>query len=240
VISLIIDDIGYRLKEGKSIITIQAPLTYAVLPNAPYSQELANLAYQQGKEVILHMPMQSTLGKASEDNVLSLEMGKKATLDLLQKSFALVPYAIGMNNHQGSLLTRHPGGMAWVMAEMRKTGRFFVDSRTSSQSVAEKIAKEYDVPTLKRDVFLDHEISKASITAQFNRLISLALKKGHAVGIGHPHPETIEVINAMLPILEGLGISLVPISEQFKQSELKAAAVRKAQYANASYCHHRC
>lgn len=182
-----------------------------MLPDAPHTKVLANLAHQQGKEVMLHMPMQATLHQSTEKGVLLLDMSERSIVQSMQQAFAKVPHAVGMNNHQGSLLTRHPGDMAWVMAEMKRTGHYFVDSRTTSDSVAEKIAKEFNVPTLRRDVFLDDVKDEASVTEQFNRLIAVALKKGRAVGIGHPNPETIAVLQRMLPSLAELGIAVVPV-----------------------------
>ncbi|MBQ0725609.1 MAG: divergent polysaccharide deacetylase family protein [Cycloclasticus sp.] len=213
-VSIIIDDLGYRLKEGRELIDLHDQLSYAVLPNAPYSRQLARYAQKKGKEVILHMPMQSTLGEAAETGVLAVDMDEKAVVAALQQAFSRVPTAVGMNNHQGSLLTRHPGHMAWVMKELSKNDYFFVDSRTSKQSVAGKMAIEQGVPTISRDIFLDHKVEAASIKAQFERLIQLALKEGHAVGIGHPHAETISVLREMLPLLKAENINLVPISNQ--------------------------
>lgn len=224
VISIIIDDIGYRLSDGEGMINLPAPLTFAVLPNAPKAKQLANLAHLNGKEVMLHMPMQSTLGEAAEEGLLNVDMEEKDVIEALQQAFDKVPYAIGMNNHQGSLLTRHPGHMEWVMKEMLKGGYFFVDSRTSQKSVAEKIAKEQGVPTIRRDVFLDHQVDTISIKAQFNRLIKLALKNGSAVGIAHPHAETLAVLREVLSSIGAQGVTLVPISDQFTRQEIKIAA----------------
>jgi polysaccharide deacetylase 2 family uncharacterized protein YibQ len=218
IISIIIDDIGYRLKEGRAMIKLSPELTYAILPNAPHTKQLAALAHQNGKEVMLHLPMQATSNDKPEQDALSVDMSQRKVVEAMQKAFANVPQAVGMNNHQGSLLTRHPGHMAWVMAEMKKNGRYFVDSRTSKQSVAEQLAIEKGVPSLNRDVFLDHDVNKVSIEAQFNRLITLAKQNGHAVGIGHPHPETLVVLQEMLPKLEGLNVRLVPVSNQLKNN----------------------
>lgn len=215
VISIIIDDIGYRADDGREMINLPAKLTFAVLPNAPKAKELANFAQRMGKEVMLHMPMQSTLGEAPEQGVLDVDMSEKEVVAALQKAFDRVPHAVGMNNHQGSMLTRHPGHMAWVMKEIAKHDYFFVDSRTSSQSVAEDIAREQGVPVVRRDVFLDHQVDVVSIKAEFMRLISIAQKRGHAVGIGHPHPETLAVLREMLPTLKELNIEVVPISQQW-------------------------
>ena len=217
VVSIIIDDIGYRLKQDRQMIELPGKLTYAVLPNGPKAKQLANYAHQLGKEVILHMPMQSTLGEAPEDGVLEVDMGEKEVVKALREAFSKVPHAVGMNNHQGSMLTRHPGHMAWVMKEMAKKDYFFIDSRTSKQSVAEKIAKEQHVRVLRRDVFLDHDIDISSIKAQFNELIKKAKTNGRAIAIGHPHPETIAVLKELLPTLDTRGIVLEPISYQFQQ-----------------------
>jgi len=227
VISIIIDDIGYRTKEAKQLINLPANLTYAVLPNAPATESLARLAHEQGREVMLHMPMESVLGKAAEDGVLQMNMGEKQVVSAIRAAIAKVPYATGMNNHQGSLLTRHPGHMSWVMKEMGRQGYFFVDSMTSSQSVAKGIAAEEGVPTVKRDVFLDHDIDVKSIKLQFLRLIQIAQEKGHAVGIGHPHPETFQVLKEMLPMLSSLQIELVPVSRQMHTQQLLMLSERK-------------
>jgi len=221
VVSIIIDDIGYRFVEDKQMMDLPGNLTYAVLPNGPKAKQSANYAHQKGKEVILHMPMQSTLGIMAEEGVLDVDMDENGVITALHEAFNKVPHAIGMNNHQGSLLTRHPGHMTWVMKEIAKQGYFFVDSRTSKQSVAEKIAQEQHVPALRRDVFLDHDIDVDSIRAQFNELIIIAKKKGSAVGIGHPHPETIAVLKELLPTLESQGVKLEPISYQFQQQGIQ-------------------
>jgi polysaccharide deacetylase 2 family uncharacterized protein YibQ len=221
VISIIIDDIGYRLEEGRQLINLSANLTYAVLPNAPKARQLANLAHQHGHEVMLHMPMQSTLGEAAEEGALAIDMKEKEVEQALLQAFNKVPHAIGMNNHQGSLLTRHPGHMEWVMKTMRQGNYFFVDSRTAGQSIAAQIAVEQGVPVLSRDVFLDHTIDEEKIKQQFDILIKQALENGYAVGIGHPYPETLSVLQEMLPTLALRGVKLEPISYQLQKRALK-------------------
>jgi len=220
VVSIIIDDIGYHEQIDRQMVDLPENLTFAILPGGPKAKTLATYAHQQGKEVMLHMPMQSTLGLAAEIGVLNIDMREADVINALQQAFAKVPYAIGMNNHQGSLLTRHPGHMAWVMAELLNKGSFFVDSRTSKKSVAEQVANEVGVPVIRRDVFLDHDINEASIRQQFNRLLSLAKKNGHAVAIGHPHPETLTVLREMLPQLAAENIKVVPVSSQMKAAQV--------------------
>lgn len=216
-ISIIIDDLGYRLDEGRQVIHLPGPLAYAVIPHTPYGRHLAEEVHAAGKEVMLHAPMQSMEDSPSSDGELLLDMDREEFVTTLMAGLDAVPHAIGINNHQGSLLTRHPGHMAWLMRAMEtRGGLFFVDSRTTQQSVAEQLAHEYQIPALRRDVFLDHEANEDFIRSQFQRLIDLAKRRGYAVAIGHPYPETILVLRELLPQLPGMGVKLIPISEQIQ------------------------
>ena len=124
-----------------------------------------------------------------------------------------VPHIIGINTHRGSLLTRHPGHMRWLMEEIVARGNlFFVDSYTTAQSVALRIALESGVPAIRRDVFLDSDANPETISREFSRLEKLARERGSAVGIGHPYPATLDYLEQALPQLRRRGIDLVPVT----------------------------
>src|SRR5690606_23829095 len=106
-------------------------------------------------------------------------------------NLAAVPHVRGVNNHMGSLITRHPGHMTWLMQDLARDGLFFVDSYTHPQSVALEMAREGGVPAARRDVFLDHVAEPEAIAHQFRRLLARARSDGHAIGIGHPYPATL-------------------------------------------------
>jgi len=214
LVSIIIDDLGYRLEDGIHTTQLPGKVTCAVLPQTTYSRKLAIMAHQAGKEVMLHQPMQAMNGKAMGPGGMGLHMTHQEMLDTLKANLASVPYARGVNNHMGSLLTRHPGEMAWFMAALKKHGGlYFVDSFTSSHTVARKIALEQGLPTTRRNIFLDNVQEDRSILRQFVRLIQQARSHGYAVGIGHPHPKTLQVLNRLLPHIEQFGVRLVPVSE---------------------------
>jgi polysaccharide deacetylase 2 family uncharacterized protein YibQ len=129
-----------------------------------------------------------------------------------------VPFAVGVSSHRGSLLTRHPGHMAWLMQEIRaREGLFFIDSYTTHESVALMAAAEAGVSATRRDVFLDHDRSAASVAREIARLKSLARSKGYAVAIGHPFPETLRALEQELPNLKAEGFELVTISKIMQQ-----------------------
>ena len=216
VISIIIDDIGYRLREDLRAIGIPGPLTYAIMPHSPHAVKMSALAHKHGKDVIVHMPMEAVEEKKNRflgPGALTLDMTTKEFESTFNSNLSSVPHAIGVNNHMGSLLTQHPGHMQWLMQALSQHGKFYLDSMTSQHSVANMIARENSVPYLRRDIFLDNNQSTRYIENQFDALIKLAKYKGTAIAIGHPHQATIEVLLEKLQTLEKSGVRLVSLPE---------------------------
>lgn len=214
-IAIIIDDLGYQLEAGRRAIDLPGPLAYAVLPATPSGPRLARIAHKQGKEVLLHLPLQSVEHNgAVEPGTIMLDMNRKLFGVTFAEAIATVPFAVGVSSHRGSLLTRHPGHMGWLMDEIRaREDLFFIDSYTTHESVALEIAAEAGVTATKRDVFLDHERTVEAVARELERLKRMARERGTAVAIGHPFPETLEVLERELPKLHEQGIELVTISE---------------------------
>lgn len=214
LISIIIDDLGDRHTEGRRALALPGALTYAILPHTPYAVTFARQAHAQGREVILHLPMQAENGKALGPGGVTLDMTEQAFRRTVRSSLAAVPFARGINNHMGSLLTRHPGHMEWLMSELNAQGDlFFVDSVTTGQTVAARLALEHGLPSTRRDVFLDADPAPAAVRRQFHRLLARAREQGSAVAIGHPYPGTLDVLAEVLPQLDQLGVRLVPVSQ---------------------------
>ena len=216
-IAIIIDDLGNSYERDRRAVLLPGKLSYAFLPHTRYTQELANLAHALNKDVLLHLPMQSTDGEPLGPGALTLDMSAKQLLRTFLSSLASVPHAVGVNNHMGSMLTQHPGHMQWLMQAIANTGSlFFIDSFTAAKSIAYKIANENWIPNMKRDVFLDSIREPAAIHREFNRLLHIARKNGIALAIGHPYPETLKALEALLPTLPQQGIRLVPVSQLIK------------------------
>lgn len=214
-IAIIIDDLGYGLDAGQRAIALPGPVSYALLPGAPRTATLAQSAYESGKEVLLHLPLQARPDdKAQEPGGITLDMSRMQFGATFEMALASVPYAIGVNSHRGSLLTRHPGHMLWLMEEIRaRSELFFIDSYTTHESVALQIAREVGVDSLRRDVFLDPDGAPETVAREFERMKKLARKRGFVVAIGHPYPATLELLERELPKLEAEGFELVSISE---------------------------
>jgi uncharacterized protein len=231
-IAVIIDDMGYSYRSGAKALQLPGEVTFAFLPKAPYTQKLAKSAHRKGKEIMVHLPMQSITGHTLDEGALVMDMTRRHFYLTLLQDIDAVPNAVGVNNHMGSLLTRHPGAMQWLMKGLKTYGGlYFIDSITSDDSVAGSIAAENGVPTASRDVFLDHHRDRKKIRHQFQRLIKTAKANGAAVGIGHPYPETMAVLREMFPKLAQQGVTLV------KASKLVKATPRRQKKWRASLSH---
>jgi polysaccharide deacetylase 2 family uncharacterized protein YibQ len=214
-IAIIIDDLGYQLAAGHRAVALPGPVACAILPGTPGAARLARAAWEGGKEVLLHLPLQSVDNDgATEPGSVTLDTTREAFADIFASAMASVPFAEGVNSHRGSLLTRHPGHMSWLMEElMGAGGLYFVDSYTTHLSVALQIASEQGVPAIKRDVFLDSDPAPEMVAMEFERLKALARERGLAVAIGHPYPGTLAFLERAIPGLVEEGIELVPLRE---------------------------
>lgn len=207
-IAIVIDDLGYQLAPALALAKMPYPLTLAVIPGSPYAHKAANIIDQHRQELILHVPMQ-TLNTEKWEDGLNVNMDEEAFNQKLEGMLMDFPAIKGINNHGGSLLTADQERMDWVMQILAEHQLFFLDSRTTSDSVAILSTENYGVAHSSRDVFLDNERDPKSIAREFKRLREIALKHGHAIAIGHPYPSTLAQLNTQLPLLleEGFQIS---------------------------------
>jgi polysaccharide deacetylase 2 family uncharacterized protein YibQ len=214
-IALIIDDLGNALSAGRRVTALNGPVACAILPHTPYGKSIAKQAFSAGKEVLLHLPLQpveplETVGSGT----INLENTRTQLVRIFEADMVSIPHVVGVSNHMGSLLTRHPGHMEWLMDAVKSHGDrdlFFVDSYTTVESVVLQLAAERGVPSIRRDVILDNVPTEAAIDREFQRLKKRARKNGVAVGIGHPYPETLRYLERVLPDLRDEGIELVSV-----------------------------
>jgi len=213
-IAIIIDDLGYKLKQDTRAIKLPGQVTFAFLPHTPHLPDLAETAYAQGNEIMLHLPMQALMETLYlGPGALTSDMNEQQFKQSIVESIHSIPHVKGVNNHMGSLITSQSQRMQWLMDELVKTNLYFVDSRTTVKTVAEQTAQQYQLKNTRRNVFLDHELNRPAIEFQFNRLIKLAKKNGSAVAIGHPFNQTLDVLEQRIPQLQAAGIELIQVSE---------------------------
>ncbi|NLI82448.1 MAG: hypothetical protein GX443_12310 [Deltaproteobacteria bacterium] len=214
-IAIVIDDFGLDLEVAKKFLKIPLPLTFSILPHQKYSREIAELAYSHHHEVILHLPMQpqgypmKNPGKGALLTSMSHELLKKAISSALEVS----PHFTGVNNHMGSRFTEDRHGMHVFLRELKEKGLYFLDSSTSPRSVGLALAEELQVPTAKRDIFLDHVPTEDFVRSQIATLIRKARTEGKAVAIGHPYDVTLKVLTQEANRFRDEGVAVLSAGE---------------------------
>jgi polysaccharide deacetylase 2 family uncharacterized protein YibQ len=199
-IGIIIDDLGYDRDIATSFIRSNLSLSLSVLPLAPYTRHIVNEANKSGLELILHLPMEPK-GYPNLNpgpGALLIDMDEKDIRRTINSHLRRIPGVRGVNNHMGSCFTERKDKMSVVLSELKRRNLFYIDSRTTSQTVAFNMAKKAGVPVAKRSVFLDNDLSPRAIRFQMQRLVGIARHSGTAIGIGHPHKETLRILKDYL------------------------------------------
>ena len=215
-LAVILDDLGGDDSAASldGIFALHYPLSLSVLPNHAHSAQIADEAHRRGYQVMLHLPMQAVGKEIPESDELHPGMTSLEVSRELNGMLASVPYAAGVNNHQGSLATSDAQLMNELMPLLRGRNLFFIDSRTTATTVAFDTARSDGVPSAFRNVpFLDDVRDVTAIRHQLSLAFKEAREKGEAIAIGHPHPETLRALAEMLPEAQADGIRLVHASE---------------------------
>jgi hypothetical protein len=213
-LAIIIDDLGRDVETARALAGIDLELTFSVLPGTENASRVATLAHRSQREVMVHIPMEPLSYPATNPgrDALLVGMSSKEIHRRFHGFLERVPYAVGGNNHMGSRFTENREGMAAVLQVMKGEGLFFVDSRTTAHSVAYDEARRAGLPAAGRDVFLDNVQDVEAIVVEIRRLVRLAKAQGTALGICHPHPETLEALRREAEMFRREGVDVVPAS----------------------------
>lgn len=217
-LAIVIDDMGQDMGKLNDILNVGAPITIAVLPHLKHSTQTANEARDKGLDVLLHLPMEPQSADKNEPGkgALWIAMTPAEIRSQIEKDFQSVPNAIGVNNHMGSKFTEDAQLMAEVMGVMKKRNLFFLDSKTTSRSVAANSAVKAGVENIDRNVFLDNVREVSAIKERIAEAVKIAKKRGSAVAIGHPYPETIAAIREYIRDTKAPGVEIAKITDVIK------------------------
>lgn len=234
-IAIVIDDMGYR-QTDIAAIALEGDFTYSIVPFAPLTQTLAQAAYNNNKEIMVHIPMEATTNNhLLGAGAITAQMNKSQLIHQLKLAISNVPHARGINNHMGSKLTTLPQPIHWIMEQLSQSQLYFLDSKTSASSIGEAIAAKFGLKTGHRDVFLDNQRDHASIKRQFDQLIKIAKKNKVAIAIAHPHPETVNFLSKIQRQLTRHNIELVPLSKILPNTTKLAKAKLDNLQSGANY-----
>ena len=211
-IVLIIDDLGFDGQPLDRVMALDPNVNCAILPNGTRAAAVAEKLHARGFEILCHLPMEPVGSASPGRDAILTNMPDDEIARLTRENLEAVPHARGVNNHMGSRATADRRVMTSVLGALPR-GMYFVDSRTVGGSVAATIAREMNVRTATRNVFLDDVVSEPAVRKQLDDLAAAAEKHGVAVGIGHPHAATMRVLADEMPKLRARGFRFVRASE---------------------------
>ena len=211
-LAIIIDDCGYSIASLDVLAKINSPLTFSVIPYLASSKAAIAKANASGKQIMLHLPMQSAGGASAEKITIMTSMNDGEIEKITRNAIAATPGAVGVNNHQGSKATADSRVMRAVMTVVANNGLFFVDSMTNPASVACDVAREYGVATAENEIFLDNSDSVSYIKERISKAIDMA-RNQTIIAIGHSRPNTAKALAEMMPEINQSGIQLIFASD---------------------------
>jgi uncharacterized protein len=217
-IAIVIDDVGLDMGGSRRAVALPAFVTLSYMPYATRLHEQTKEAREAGHELLLHMPMEPVGSADPGPGALLTGLPQDELRERLDTALASFVGFDGMNNHMGSKFTADKEGMELVIDELQQRHLFFLDSRTSAQSVGFSVARQHGLPAVARDVFLDDDMSPKAVRMQLEQTERVAKHKGAAIAIGHPHPATLQALEEWLPEAQKRGFVFVPIKDLVNQA----------------------
>jgi polysaccharide deacetylase 2 family uncharacterized protein YibQ len=233
-VAIVIDDFGYeRGGIAREVIELDIPLTITILPTLRYSQDILALAKRRNRCVLLHLPMESDKPEKLDVEFVTVGMSDQEIASLVRADLESLPGVDGVSNHQGSLATADTRVMKAVMNELTGRNLLFLDSLTSPKSVAYNAAVETGLRAAQNSLFLDDATERRDdVAARLHELVEHAKAHGSAIGIGHPHPWTLEAIRDNLDYLKDAGVDLVTVCDLARASAPDSTGERAAGAAH--------
>jgi polysaccharide deacetylase 2 family uncharacterized protein YibQ len=213
-LAIIIDDIGQSRKTAGTFLSVEAELTYAVLPHLPHSADLASAIHDRGHEILLHQPMEPFNARL-DPGPGALYVGDSAAhvTRIVDANVKAVPYAAGVNNHMGSRFTSNGNDIRCALKAIKRHNLFFVDSLTTCRSKAYRTAYGMRMTSGCNDAFLDSDRRPEAILNRLYAVMNHALIHGRAIAIGHPYPQTAAALGVFCSEIQDTPVRLVPVSQ---------------------------
>ncbi|MBU0720695.1 divergent polysaccharide deacetylase family protein [bacterium] len=192
-LAIIMDDVSVK-SHVNAIKSLGLPVTMSFLPPSAARPNSAKLASNENIYMV-HLPMEAQNFSAEEPDTLRISDSQQKISQRIKDLKNLFPKVEYINNHTGSKFTSNEIAMNRLVFALRQQNIGFIDSRTTAETQAPKVMKNYGLSYVARDVFLDHQMDKRYIKTQIKKAIKLAKLHGTAIAIGHPHVNTIMALN---------------------------------------------
>jgi len=220
---LVIDDVGYSLEQLDNYLDLAIPMTFALLPGLEFSRAAQEQIARSGEEMILHQPIEPLGDEDPGPGALYVGMQPEEMRKIVNKNLDQLPQVIGVNNHMGSKGTANPELMEALFSVLKGRQLYFLDSRTTAETVGNAVAEKLGLPFSERNVFLDNIEDSAEIELALSRALELAHSQGYAVMIGHVWSrELASTLSLWYGKIENRGYEFVHLSSFFAEEHVHA------------------
>ncbi len=223
-IAIVITDLGLSGAATETAIQqLPGSVTLSFSPYAKGLDQWANLARAAGHEVLLDLPMEP-LDYPEQDPgpyTLLTSLDPKQNLFKMQWLLSRATGYVGVTNHMGSRFTTSGPDLKPVLEQIKARGLLFLDSRSSDQSVAARMAKDTGMAWAINNRFIDPTASRDAIDNELGEVQKIAKRAGYALAMGSAYPVTIERVAAWIPKAEAAGFAIAPVSAVAGKQTLK-------------------
>ncbi len=220
---LVIDDVGYSLEQLEGYLDLPIPMTFALLPGLEFSRAAQEQIARSGEEMILHQPIEPLGDEDPGPGALYVGMQSEEMRKIVSENLDQLPQVIGVNNHMGSKGTADPELMEALFSVLKGRQLYFLDSRTTADTVGNRVAEKLGLPFTQRNVFLDNVEDPLEIELALSSALEVARTQGYAVMIGHVWSrELASTLSLWYGKIEDRGYEFVHLSSFFAEEHVHA------------------
>ena len=191
-LAIIMDDISTNA-QASELKKLSIKVTPSIFPPEKQHPKTAELA-KEFSVYMVHLPLQALNYTNEKANTLRTGDSKEKIsqrIKDIKKDFKGVKY---INNHTGSGFTSDFKSTLALLAELKNSEIYFIDSLTTNKSTVLDASKKLGLKYAYRDVFLDNEQNVSKILKMINNAVAVAKKDGVAIAICHPYKSTFEAL----------------------------------------------
>lgn len=191
-LAIIMDDISTNA-QVRELKKLSIKVTPSIFPPEKEHPKTAELA-KEFSVYMVHLPLQALDYTNEKANTLRTGDSKEKIsqrIKDIKKDFKGVKY---INNHTGSGFTSDFKSTLALLAELKNSEIYFIDSLTTNKSTVLDASKKLGLKYAYRDVFLDNEQNVSKILKMINKAVAVAKKDGVAIAICHPYKSTFEAL----------------------------------------------
>ena len=213
-LAIIVSGLGLSADATKRAIDLPKEITLSFTPYGSKLEIDVAAARQAGHEVLLDLPMEPISYPADDPGPHTLLTSLNPSDNIARLYWLLGRFKayVGVINHMGSRFTASLEPLRPILSELKDRGLMFVDSRSTSKSVAAGLARQMNLPNASNDRFIDHDPTSRAIDQSLAAAEGLARARGVALVVARPFPVTLERMAEWLPMLKSRGIEIVPVT----------------------------